>query len=205
MLLKKEREEEKKVDPRVKRTRQLLQQALMDLMKEKSFQSITVQDIAERATINRVTFYAHFVDKDALLEYTMREMIRQELRRQVPEGTPFSPESLTRLILTVCEFLTEMSHQCTPPHSQFEPLMEKQIKAELYEVLHGWLVESSSRGRLSHHPTPEQAAMVTSWAIYGAAVQWSQQEHPEPAKEFVRQVLPLILANLQHVTGSPVS
>jgi hypothetical protein len=74
--------------------------------------------------------------------------------------------------------------------------MEKQIKAELYEVLHGWLVglpPSKSNG----HPTPEQAAMVTSWAIYGAAVQWSQQERQQPAREFVQQVLPLILASLQ--------
>ena len=83
--------EEKKLDPRIKRTRQLLQQALMDLMREKSFQSITVQDIAERATVNRVTFYAHFEDKSALLEYTIREMIKKQLYSQVPEDAPLQP------------------------------------------------------------------------------------------------------------------
>ncbi|MCL5996173.1 MAG: TetR/AcrR family transcriptional regulator [Chloroflexi bacterium] len=196
-------QEEKKVDPRIKRTRQLLQQALMDLMKEKSFQSITVQDIAERATVNRVTFYAHFEDKYALLEHTIREMIRQQLRSQVPEDAPFSTESLTRLILTVCEFLAEMSRRCPLPHTQFEPLMEKQIKTELYEVLRAWLAKPSS-AKSSHRPTPEQAAMVTSWAIYGAVLQWSQQERREPAREFVKQVLPLILAGLQLVDKVPV-
>ena len=50
-------------DPRVKRTRKLLQDALLELLAEKSFDAITVQDIAERSTINRATFYAHFVDK----------------------------------------------------------------------------------------------------------------------------------------------
>jgi AcrR family transcriptional regulator len=195
MLLKQE-QDEKKVDPRIKRTRQLLQQALMDLMREKSFQAITVQDIAERATVNRVTFYAHFEDKYALLEYTIREMIKQQLRSQVPAGAPFSQENLARLILTVCEFLAQMGHQCPPPHGQLEPLMEKQIKAELYEVLYAWLPEASS-GKSKRRPTAEQAAMICSWAIYGAAVQWSQQERPEPAREFVEQVLPLILASLQ--------
>lgn len=39
--------------------------------------------------------------------------------------------------------------------------------------------------------------MVTSWAIYGAAVQWSQKQRPKSAREFVQQVLPLILASLQ--------
>src|SRR3970040_322584 len=195
MLLKQEHEE-KKVDPRIKRTRQLLQQALMDLMRENSFQAITVQGIAERATVNRVTFYAHFEDKYALLEYTVREMIRQRLRSQVPEGSPLNPENLARLILTVCEFVAEMGRQCPPPHGQLEPLMEKQIKAELYEALYAWLAEAAS-GKTERRPTPEQAAMITSWAIYGAAVQWSQKEQPEPAQEFVQQVLPIIIASLK--------
>jgi AcrR family transcriptional regulator len=195
MLLKQE-QDEKKVDPRIKRTRQLLQQALMDLMREKSFQAITVQDIAERATVNRVTFYAHFEDKYALLEYTMREMFRQRLRSQLPDGSLFSPENLARLILMVCELLAETGRQCPPPHGQLEPLMEKQIKAELYEVLYAWLAEASS-GKTERRPTPEQAAMITSWAIYGAAVQWSQKEQPEPAQEFVQQVLPIIIASLK--------
>ncbi len=204
MLLKEEQEKkkEKKLDPRIKRTRQLLQQALMELMAEKSFQAITVQDIAERATVNRVTFYAHFEDKYALLEYTMREMFKQRLRSQLPDGSLFSPENLARLILMVCELLAETGRQCPPPHGQLEPLMEKQIKAELYEVLYAWLAEASS-GKTERRPTPEQAAMITSWAIYGAAVQWSQKEQPEPAQEFVQQVLPIIIASLNtSVAGS---
>jgi len=198
MLLKEEQDEkkEKKLDPRIKRTRKLLQRALMELMAEKSFQAITVQDIAERATVNRVTFYAHFEDKYALLEYTMREMFKQRLRSQLPDGSLFSPENLARLILIVCELLAETGRQCPPPHGQLEPLMEKQIKAELYEVLYAWLAEASS-GKTERRPTPEQAAMITSWAIYGAAVQWSQKEQPEPAREFVQQVLPIIIASLK--------
>ncbi len=212
MLLNKERDRKDelaraeppgKEDPRVIRTRQLLQQAFMELMLEKSFQAITVQDIAERATVNRVTFYAHFADKYALLETTSRAMIRQQLRGQLPEGTPFSPENLERLILTLCEFLAEVRRHCPPPHGQLEPLMEKQIKAELYEILHGWLVEmpaDSSKG----HPTPEQAAMIASWAIYGAAVQWVQQARQEPARDYVQQVLPLILGSLQPPAVFPI-
>jgi AcrR family transcriptional regulator len=232
-MLIREKQEERSLDPRVRRTRQLLQQALMDLMREKSFQAITVQDIASRATVNRVTFYAHFEDKHALLEYTMREMFRQRLRSQLPEDAPFSPENLARLIGLVCEALAEVGRHCPPPYGQLEPLMEKQIKAELYQVVHSWLagmprgptvtpfadareqvvghplhsvaragaragaMETRPRGNSKSHPTPEQAAMVASWAIYGAAIQWSQKEKREPAKEFAQQVLPLILAGLQ--------
>ncbi len=192
--------EEKKLDPRIKRTRQLLQQALIELMAEKSFQTLTVQDITERATVNRVTFYAHFEDKHALLEYTVREMIRQELRKQMPEDAPFSRENVARLIRTVCEFVGEMDHRCPPPHGQLEPLMEKQIKAEVYETLRRWL-EGMPRGKAKGQPTPEQIAMVTSWAIYGAALQWSQQGQRQPARDFVRQVLPLIMAGRPSSAG----
>ncbi len=187
--------DEKKVDPRIKRTRQLLQQALMELIAEKSFESITVQDVTERATVNRATFYAHFEDKYALLEYTMREMIRQRLRREVPEEASLTPKNLAQLILTVCDFLAEMGQHCPPPHGQLEPLMEKQMKVELYGVLYAWLAELPS-GKAKNRPTPEQIATVTSWAIYGVALQWSQQEQREPAKDFVQQVLPLIMAGL---------
>ena len=50
------------VDPRVKRTRKLLQQAFLELFQEKGFAAISIQDITERATANRATFYAHFAD-----------------------------------------------------------------------------------------------------------------------------------------------
>jgi AcrR family transcriptional regulator len=181
-----------KEDPRVIRTRHLIQQAFLDLFHEKSFEEITIQEIADRATINRVTFYAHFQDKFALLEYTLRAMIRQHLYKQLPEGVPFSPENLAQLILTVCEFLTEIQRACPPPHGQMDALLEKQIKAELYEVLHSWLTEISA-DEANAGPTLEQTAMVTSWAIYGAAVQWVLEKREKSAQEYVKQVLPLIL------------
>src|SRR6202167_1883316 len=55
-------------DPRIRRTRKLLQGALGSLMQTKSFDEISVQDITEAATVNRATFYDHYTDKFALLE-----------------------------------------------------------------------------------------------------------------------------------------
>jgi AcrR family transcriptional regulator len=185
-----------KLDPRVKRTRKLLQQALTELMAEKSYRAITVGDIANRATVNRATFYAHFPDKQALLEYAIREMFRQRLRSQLPGAGLWNADNLAGLLQTVCEYLAEMDRHCPPPHGQMEPLMEEQIKAELYEILRAWMVDRPSGNRGSS-PTADQAAMVGSWAIYGAAVQWTRQQRSVPIAGFVRQVLPLISASLQ--------
>lgn len=52
-------------DPRIRRTRQLLQSALQTLMQTRSFDEIAVQDITEAATVNRATFYDHYTDKYA--------------------------------------------------------------------------------------------------------------------------------------------
>lgn len=188
-------EAKKRLDPRILRTRQLLRQALSELMAEKTFQAITVQDIAERATVNRATFYSHFTDKYALLEHSVRDSFHQVLRRDLPETSRFSSENVQRLIQIVGEFLAAMQGHCPPPHTQYEPLMEKQIKAELKEILGAWRKEKPP-GKSSERVDPELVATVASWAIYGAAVQWSEKEDREPAAEFARQVLPLILANL---------
>ena len=58
---------EKKTDARVRRTRDALGDALIALMQEKSFDTITVQDVLDRAHVSRSTFYAHYSDKDDLL------------------------------------------------------------------------------------------------------------------------------------------
>ncbi|HNP71934.1 MAG TPA: TetR/AcrR family transcriptional regulator [Kouleothrix sp.] len=54
-------------DRRVRRTRHLLTDALLALMRERQYGEITVQDILDRADVGRSTFYAHFYDKDDLL------------------------------------------------------------------------------------------------------------------------------------------
>ncbi len=58
---------EPRTDRRVHRTRQLLLNALTDLILEQDYEKITVQDIIDRADVGRATFYSHFRDKDDLL------------------------------------------------------------------------------------------------------------------------------------------
>jgi AcrR family transcriptional regulator len=57
----------KKEDARVRRTRDALGDALVALMQEKPFDTITVQDVLDRAKVGRSTFYSHYSDKDDLL------------------------------------------------------------------------------------------------------------------------------------------
>lgn len=56
-----------KLDRRIQRSRQALQAALSALILEKGYESVTVQDVIDRANVGRATFYAHFRDKEDLL------------------------------------------------------------------------------------------------------------------------------------------
>jgi AcrR family transcriptional regulator len=78
---------EKKLDRRVVRTRRALRDALMQLILEKDYHAILVQDITDRADLARATFYLHYKDKDELL-YSSQEEIFDEL---VERMKPFAP------------------------------------------------------------------------------------------------------------------
>jgi AcrR family transcriptional regulator len=56
-----------RTDRRVGKTRKALKEALTDLILDKGYEAVTVQDVIDRADVGRSTFYAHFVDKDDLL------------------------------------------------------------------------------------------------------------------------------------------
>lgn len=76
-----------KTDPRILRTHRLLRDALFSLLYDHSFESITIQDITERATLNRGTFYLHYTSKAHLLEKSIADIfdeLVQNLKRAVP-------------------------------------------------------------------------------------------------------------------------
>jgi AcrR family transcriptional regulator len=58
---------QEKLNRRIQRTRQLLQTALLQLIEEKGYDAISIQDITEKANLGRSTFYLHYPSKDALL------------------------------------------------------------------------------------------------------------------------------------------
>lgn len=177
-------------DPRVVRTRQLIEQAFEALLTERGFQSLRVQDITERAGINRATFYAHFTDKYDLLNYMVRQRFRAEIEKRTLNACHFSPQNVRALIVAVCEFIAEAHGHCKMPNEQFESLVETQVRNQIQLLLKNWLENEK--------PTvsADIAATATSWAIYGLAQQWSHDKNRPSAETFADKVLPLLMKNL---------
>jgi AcrR family transcriptional regulator len=188
-----------KIDPRVVRTRALLIDAFLSLQAEKRFDDITIQDITMRATVNRATFYAHFPDKYAMLDDVIREGFQRTLQSRL-RRTGTSHEHLRWLFLAVTDHLSAIQTRCQRSYQMFESLVEAQIKQQLREHVRAWLGQQPSL-RVQPSKRLDLAATLTSWSIYGAALEWQKCADTQPAEAFAEEALPLIAATITALGG----
>jgi AcrR family transcriptional regulator len=178
----------KAVDPRILRTRQLLQSALSNLLQTREFESISVQDIADAATVNRVTFYDHYTDKFALLECTVGSRFHELLEERGIKFDSGCSAALRAMILGVCDFLAGTLRMGLQRQGQMEPHMESAVIAVVRRMILDGLSRESPEGTLS----PEMIATTTSWAIYGAAKEWVRTPNRCPSEEIVETVMTMV-------------
>jgi AcrR family transcriptional regulator len=182
-------------DPRIRRTRQLLQNALRTLMQEKSFEEISVQDITETATVNRATFYDHYTDKFALLDALVAGGFHRLLDERKIRYDGTCPSAAKAILLATCDYLSQNhgdSSVCER-QSAFEPLAEAAITRAIRRVLIGGIPQPGEGGG----PSPEMIATTASWAMYGAVKEWFFTSGHVPAEQIAPVILELVLPILQ--------
>jgi AcrR family transcriptional regulator len=191
-------------DPRIRRTRKLLQGALGALMHSKSFDEISVQDITEAATVNRATFYDHYTDKYALLDALVAGGFHELLFERHLRYETGCPTALSAIIQATCDFLTRAhSGDVCERQSAFQPLMDAAIVAAIRRLL----LEGLEREQRPSVVSREILASAASWAIAGGVNQWLSQPDRPPAETFVPQLLQLVLPMLDAAAreDSPVA
>jgi AcrR family transcriptional regulator len=184
-------------DPRIRRTRKLLQGALGDLMQIKSFDEISVQDITEAATVNRATFYDHYTDKYALLEAMVAGGFHEFLHARHVRYESGCPGALTAIIQATCDFLTQVhSGGACERQTAFAPLMDAAIATAIRHLL----VEGMRRAQDKLAGSIDMVAAAASAAIGAGVKQWLSTPDRPPAEVFVPQLLGLILPMLDAVS-----
>jgi len=184
-------------DPRIRRTRQLLQQALANLLRTRDFDKLSVQEITDAAGVNRATFYAHYPDKFALLECMVAGRFHSLLdeRGVVFDGTCSS--ALIGIVLGVCDFLAQSLTQAAPTDCPSATHLPPHMETAIVAVVRGMLLEG-----LRNHPpvtptpppaSPELLAATTAWAIYGAAREWVQTPNRPPSEQIAATVQRLVV------------
>lgn len=176
-------------DPRIRRTRKLLQSALVELLKTRSFEEISVQEIAEAATINRATFYDHYADKFALLEALIAGGFHQLLQARSVEFDGSCPGRAAAVITAACDYLADSAARraCCDRRSMMEPLEDAAMLAAIRRVLEQGI---QTQGGAS----PEEARMraaAASGAIYGAIKEWLSTPDRSPTEQVVPQIVRL--------------
>jgi AcrR family transcriptional regulator len=189
-------------DPRIRRTRKLLQGALGTLMQSKSFDEISVQDITEAATVNRATFYDHYNDKFALLEAMVAGGFHEFLDARQLRYHAGCPSALEAIVLATCDFLSQAHArgECDRQTS-FEPLMD----AAITKAIHRLLLDGLQKAEHPLPACPELVAAAASAAICGAVKHWFSLPDRSPAKVVAPQIVELILPMLGAESPVPVA
>ena len=182
------------IDPRIRRTRQLLRQSLVKLLESRDFDKISVQDITEAATVNRVTFYDHYSDKFALLESVVDSRFSELLAQRGVRFDGTCSSALTGIVLAVCDYLAGTPGIDGDGRRTKEPHLESAVIA----VVRRMILEG-----LKQHPsdtpvTPEMVATTLSWAIYGAAQEWVRTPNRPASEEIVGPLVKLVSPLLGH-------
>ncbi|MEC0209004.1 TetR/AcrR family transcriptional regulator [Paenibacillus ehimensis] len=187
-------------DPRVIRTRWLLQDAFASLIQEKNFESITVRDITERATVNRATFYAHFADKFEILESKLTESFMTIINRRISGHEILNEETIRSIFLAVCDFHENLSTMCKRSYKPLGPVFEIQIKEKIQTVLLSFI----DKDRALSSPDAQlinTASIMLSWGMYGAAYAWNNEGRRLNAESFVKQTMPLVMNGAKALLG----
>lgn len=102
------------MDRRVRKSKAAIFGAFEELLRQKSYASITVGDITETADVGRTTFYAHFQTKDALLDELCKDIFAHVIAPAPEKGHSFSSDSTEEQLLRVLCHLAEQRDRLAP-------------------------------------------------------------------------------------------
>lgn len=187
------------MDRRVQKTLQLLQNALGELIVEKEYDDITIQELLDRANVGRSTFYAHFENKDQLLRSILtllNEHFEAGIQR-MSEGQKTYEENSDQMPFRVLQFVEQN-------HRLFRAMLGKAGHSSHSNPLYDYLYTVTREHfrqmmQLKHRDTPrlELAVQFYTSAFIGALVWWLENDMVYSAEVFGQMLNRMTLPGLQ--------
>ena len=188
------------VDRRVQRTQELLRAALMSLIQEKGFESLSVQNIIDRANVGRATFYAHFDSKEDLLASGI-EGLRASLRERQRQALSAATGTDDRLFA----FSHELFVHANEHRTVFRAMIGKRSGAVIQQLLQKMLVDLVRDEVKLMLPSSDAAAtpveamsQFIGGGLFGLLIWWGNGKMRMPIEEvdtvFRRLAIPAVKA-----------
>jgi AcrR family transcriptional regulator len=214
------------MDRRVQKTRKLLQDALIELVAEKGYESVTIQEILDTANVGRSTFYAHFQDKDQLLHSILDQLdeLFEQHTKQLREATKNSGGAdLTKLSPSLSPTLSLF--QFVGQHHRFFKAMlgkraygifAKPVYDYVFAHVHGIFTQPVHDEALAKLHAPfkgliprekygslesEIAAHYFVSALMGILVWWVEKDMPSSAEVIDELFRQLAMPGFMHVVS----
>jgi AcrR family transcriptional regulator len=157
------------VDPRIVRTRTALREALASLLRDRNFEELSLNEIAEASGLNRATIYKHYADKFALLDAWIADDFRERLVAATAGSERTGAAKVAAVIAATCECLRWVGTLGRPDDRLFRPIAEARIRAFVSRAVDYGLAQKI----MLPVAKPELAAAMASSAIFGAAAMWA--------------------------------
>ncbi|USK86212.1 TetR/AcrR family transcriptional regulator [Peribacillus asahii] len=179
-----------KTDPRILRTRKLIMDSFIELSGKKEFKEITIKDITAEAMINRATFYYHFKDIYDLLEKVLSEVLLVNLNSDAYQNDELNEEALVSIFIAITNFQTSLSNRC---HRGYEDTIARIIREQLEIIFYKMLLKQST---IEEGKSLKITAVILSWGIYGASVEWRRDSKELSPEEFIKSAIPYIMSGI---------
>jgi AcrR family transcriptional regulator len=178
------------MDPRIIRTRQLIKDAFIDLIQEMDIDKISVNRIADRATINRVTFYLHYRDIPDLME-KMADDMAEELQQVISDNSELQRTEDTHFVpvLGLLEHIAE--------HAKFykvvlglrrTPVFSDRLLKIVVASIHAKIHKLESDSFLAKADIQKDIAVwFGSSALIGTIVSWLRHDMPYTPQYLAKQ------------------
>ncbi len=186
--------QEKKTDRRVKRTRNAIKSAFIELLKKKDFESITINDIVSRIDISRGTFYLHYLDK-----YDLLEQMQAEFLENISQNLDAFSQKAKDKDLDEAEALKQYLHWLISMYEENADLMRLYLQMDgefsLIDKLQKMLEENMVHSfypsldlNNSKIPTPYLNAYLFAGDMY-IVIEWLKRGCVEPADDIVDYII----------------
>ena len=176
---------EKKQDARVRYTKMVIRNSLLELLRTKPIAKMTVTEICERADINRATLYAHYSDPSDLLHSLESEVIEDVTRWVRPALTAVGSDLkdvLTRLV----EYIGENADICSVLLSDKG---DNSFQSKVVKVIEGQFISSWASARQISQEDAEYLYTFIALGSVGLIRKWLAEGTVKPASEIAELIL----------------